>query len=41
MTFEDALQIMLVSVCTGFGLEFSKWLFEKIRKMENRINHKQ
>lgn len=40
VTFEEALQIMLMSICTGFGLEFSKWFFEKIRKVETKVNGK-
>lgn len=40
MTFADALQIVFVSVCTGFGLEIAKELVhavtEKVKALRKR-----
>jgi len=37
MTFEEGLMLVVMGFCTGFGLEFSKWFFEKVRKVEGKI----
>jgi len=37
MTFEEAVWIMIAFFLQGFGIEFSKWVFEKVRKLENRV----
>ena len=41
MSFEDALQLIMVSVCTGFGLELAKEmvhaLVSKLRKIPEQV----
>ncbi len=32
--------LVVMGFCTGFGLEFSKWFFEKIRHIEKKVNGK-
>ncbi len=37
MNLSDAFILLFAGFCSGFGIEFAKWFFEKLRHIEKKV----